>query len=198
MSLRTSIETLALEFTAGVLAAIRECSLEELVGDGAKAPREAKPARAASPRSSGRLARRSEEEISAMADRIVAYVNANGTCGAEQIRGDLKIDKKEWMKPLQIALDSKGLKKTGQKRATEYTVGGAKSAPKARKTKPKAVKTKTKTKTKAKAKAKGRSKVKAKKAIKKTAPKKTAPKKSVAKKAAPDTNGAAEHVVAAE
>lgn len=133
MTLRASIETLASEFADNILAAIRESSLEELLGvaghtRGSSTEREA-PAKRGRPAGKtgrkGRLPRRTAEDIEEMADKIVAYVKSNGSVRAEQIRADLEIDKKEWMKPLQLALDSKGLKKTGNKRATEYTVGAA-------------------------------------------------------------------------
>jgi hypothetical protein len=133
MTLRTSIETLASEFADNILAAIRESSLEELLGvaghtRGSSTEHEA-PAKRGRPAGKtgrkGRLPRRTAEDIEEMADKIVAYVKSNGSVRAEQIRADLEIDKKEWMKPLQLALDSKGLKKTGNKRATEYTVGAA-------------------------------------------------------------------------
>jgi hypothetical protein len=39
---------------------------------------------------------------------------------AEQIRAELKIDKREWMRPLEAALASKKLTKKGAKRATTY------------------------------------------------------------------------------
>jgi Meckel syndrome type 1 protein len=208
--LREKIATLSADFAAGVMAAIRECSLEDLIGDrfGGKSaalvanedkPRSGRPAGSKS--KPGRLARRSIEDIEVMADKIVAHVKASGGgMRAEQIRSDLGIDKKEWMRPLQLALDSKGLKKTGNKRATEYTVGGAgkaapakpakKAAPKAKaKAKPakaKAAPKKAAPKAKAKSKPKAASKPKAKAASKKNG----AAKKSATKKAAPKANGA--------
>jgi hypothetical protein len=39
---------------------------------------------------------------------------------AEQIRAELGIDKREWMRPLEAALGSKKLTKKGEKRATTY------------------------------------------------------------------------------
>jgi hypothetical protein len=46
----------------------------------------------------------------------------NGPKGlrAEQIRAELGIAKREWMRPLGLALDSKKLTKKGSKRATTY------------------------------------------------------------------------------
>jgi hypothetical protein len=38
----------------------------------------------------------------------------------EQLRKELGIAKNQWMKPLEMALASKKLRKTGEKRATTY------------------------------------------------------------------------------
>lgn len=196
MSLRAKIEVLASEFVSGVLAAMRECSLEELAGGSASvAVRHAKEpdvARAPRAKSSGRLARRSPEDIEKMADDIVALVKKHDDgMRAEEIRKELGIDKREWMRPLQAALDSKRLRKSGEKRATVYTAAGAGTSAPAKKAKPAKKKPAKKVAPKAKAKAK------------KAAPKAKAKKKASAKKAAPKAakaNGvvAAEHAPPAE
>lgn len=168
MTLRSKIESLASDFTNGILAAIRECSLEELM-DGQKlsrAPatdRADKPARA---KSSGRLARRSAEDIEKAANDIVALVKMHKDgMRAEEIRKELGIDKREWMRPLQAALDSKRLKKQGEKRATVYMVAGSTGATSSKpaKKKPAAKKAAPKAKAKAKTKKAPKAKVKAKK-----------------------------------
>jgi hypothetical protein len=194
--LREKIASLSADFASGVMAAIRECSLEELIGDrfgGARAaaPVTDKPRRGRPPgpaKKSGRLARRSAEDIDVMADKIVAYVKQAGVpMRAEAVRAALAIDKKEWMKPLQLALDTKGLKKQGNKRATEYTVGAVKGGAATTKAS-KPAKAKPAKKAKAKpAKAKAASK-KAAPAKKKAAPKKAKPAKAKAKS---KSNGAA-------
>jgi hypothetical protein len=186
MGLRNKIESLTADFITGVLAAIRECSLEELVGDGPSSPREPavdKPRRGRPPgTSSGRLARRSAEDIEGMADKIISCVKAAGKDGlrAEQIRAEVSIPKNEWLRPLQLALDSKGLTKTGNKRATVYTVEAtvpAKAAAKKKVTK-KAVK-------KATPKKASKPKTVSKKTPPKKSPKKKASKPKAAKKTAP-------------
>jgi hypothetical protein len=188
--LREKIAAASAEFAASVMLAIRECSLEDLIGDryGKStsltaatatngAPRRGRPPGPAKAKS-GRLARRSEEDIVEMAGKIVAYVKQAGVpMRAEAVRAALAIDKREWMKPLQYALDKLGLKKQGNKRATEYTVGAVKSAAKpAKKAAPKAKSKPAKAKAKAKA-----------------APKKAKPAKAKAKpaKAKAKSNGAA-------
>jgi hypothetical protein len=56
-----------------------------------------------------------------MADSIVALVKKHPKgLRAEQIRAELSIDKREWMRPLETALESKKLAKKGEKRATTY------------------------------------------------------------------------------
>ena len=180
--LQEKIAAASAEFAASVMLAIRECSLEDLIGDryNGSVPRAAtssvtdKPRRGRPPGPAkakpGRLARRSEEDIEEMSNKIVAYVKAAGVpLRAETVRAALAIDKREWMKPLQLALDTKGLKKQGNKRATEYTVG---AATKSAKTKP----------AKAKASKKTKAKAASKKAAKKATPKKATKAKAADKK----------------
>jgi hypothetical protein len=56
-----------------------------------------------------------------MADSIVTLVKKHKDgLRAEQIRAELDIAKKEWARPLGLALASKKLAKKGEKRATTY------------------------------------------------------------------------------
>jgi hypothetical protein len=125
--LRSSIQSLAETFAAGVIRAIRASSLEDILAESPAAKRgpgrpvsnggPAQPARS----SSGRLPRRTEKDIAAVADTIVALVKQHKEgLRAEQIRAKLSIAKKEWARPLGLALDSKKLAKKGEKRATTY------------------------------------------------------------------------------
>ena len=135
-TLRASIESLASQFATGVLSAIRGASLEEILAEGGPAMRgPGRPPR--SPRSPGAVAspeavraprsgkkgriRRSTKDIARVAESIISLVgkHAKGIRG-EQIRKELGIAKNHWMKPLGMALSSKKLRKTGQKRATLY------------------------------------------------------------------------------
>jgi hypothetical protein len=126
-NLNSSIQSLAESFAASVIQAIRTASLEDILAETSGAKPE--PGRRVSnggparlPRSSSkRLARRSAKDIAAMADSIVALVKKNPKgLRAEQIRAELGIDKREWMRPLEAALGSKKLTKKGEKRATTY------------------------------------------------------------------------------
>ena len=133
-TLKASIQSLAHEFASGVLAAIRGASLEEIL-DGAAPPRRGpgRPrgsirarhaARVSAPRPrarGGKRHRRTAKDIAGVAERIVGLVSKHpkGIRG-EHIRRDLGIAKNQWMKPLELALGSKKLRKTGEKRATTY------------------------------------------------------------------------------
>src|SRR5271166_541606 len=111
-SLRSNIQAAAAVFTSSVLDAIRGASLEELLaesGGGGGARRgPGRPARAlvealgSAPRSSarsgrsGRLKRRSAEDIAAALDRVVALVKKHKAgLRAEQIREQLRMQSKE-------------------------------------------------------------------------------------------------------
>jgi hypothetical protein len=119
--LRGSIQALAQTFAAGVLEAIRGASLEDIIGESTGAKRgPGRPPRTttASAAVTGRV-RCSAKDIAALSESIVAFVrkNPNGL-RAEQIRGELKIAKNEWLRPLAAALASKKLKKKGEKRCS--------------------------------------------------------------------------------
>jgi hypothetical protein len=126
-NLNSSIQSLAENFAASVLQALQSASLEDILAVSSAAKRG--PGRPASIRGPGRptfspskrLARRSAEDIAAVADRIVALVKKHASgLRAEQIRAELGIAKKEWMRPLEVALASKKLTRKGEKRATTY------------------------------------------------------------------------------
>jgi hypothetical protein len=128
--LRSSIQSLAQSFAAGVLKAIRASSLEDILAETSGARRG--PGRPPGKRgpgrppgsSSKRLARRSAKDIASVTESIVALVKRHPKgLRAEQIRAELGIAKKEWMRPLGLALDSKKLTKKGQKRSTTYFAG---------------------------------------------------------------------------
>jgi hypothetical protein len=133
-SLRAAIESLANQFAVGVLAAVRGASLEDILDAGGPTRRgpgrppksasltaaTAAPAPARRARGGKRL-RRSANDITSTAEQIVAHVGKHpkGIRG-EQVRKDLGIAKNHWMKPLGMALGSKKIRKTGEKRATLY------------------------------------------------------------------------------
>jgi hypothetical protein len=142
MSLKNRIEALAEEFSAGILAAIRSASLEEILSEGPRshaAPRASAPrasivaASSASPaepkrgpgrpkgKKTGRLARRSPEQIAQVVESIVvALKKQKAGMRSEQLQKLLSLDKKEISGPLNEALEGKKITKKGQRRATTY------------------------------------------------------------------------------
>lgn len=136
-SLRSNIQAAAAVFTSSVLDAIRGASLEELLAEssargGRRGP--GRPPRAAAaaaaggaPRParttrSGRLKRRSAEDIAEALESVVALVKKHKAgLRAEQIREELRMQSKEMPRVLKEGLAKKKLKAKGQKRATTYT-----------------------------------------------------------------------------
>lgn len=130
-SLKSSLNDLASAFASSVLAAIRGASLEELVGESSSARRgpgrpkgtsNATPKPAGSATRSGRLARRSPEDIATAVESVVALVKSKKDgLRAEEIRKALKMQSKEMPRVLKEGLAKRKLKSKGQKRATTYT-----------------------------------------------------------------------------
>ena len=150
-SLRTTIESLASEFAASVLDALRSASLDELAdvaGRGAPTRRgpgrpraDAAESTGAAPKRrgrGGRLGRRSAGDITRMIESIVDVLQKSASgLRAEQIRETLGVEAKELPRPLADAISSGRITKSGQKRATTYFAGGAGgAAPKRRGRKP--------------------------------------------------------------
>src|ERR1700689_4358468 len=131
-TLRNALRDLADSFASAVLQAIRGASLEELLGEAGGGARRgpgrppkstAGPTALATPRAreSGRLARRSPEQIAKALDQVVALVKTKKDgLRAEQIRAALKMQSKEMPRVLQEGLAKKKLKAKGRKRATTY------------------------------------------------------------------------------
>jgi hypothetical protein len=129
--LKSSLEALASSFASSVLDAIKGASLEELLAESGGVPRRGpgrppassavgipRPVRATR---SGRLKRRSPEDIAKSLDQIVALVKTKKTgLRAEQIRTALRMQSKEMPRVLKEGLAKKKLKAKGQKRATTY------------------------------------------------------------------------------
>jgi hypothetical protein len=131
MRLRSHLNALAASFANSVLDAIRAASLEELLAESSGGARRGpgRPSRktaSAAPRArkSGRLARRSPEDIAKALDRVVALVKTKKAgLRAEQIRATLRMQSKEMPRVLKEGLSKKKLKSKGQKRATTYFAG---------------------------------------------------------------------------
>jgi hypothetical protein len=131
-SLRSALDTLAQAFTNGVLAAVRGASIEDLLAEsGGAAGRGAGRAQrggttSGNPKAnttrSGRLARRSAEEIAKAVDQVVALVKKSKTgLRSEEIKKALGLDRREVPRILKTGRETKKLKAKGQKRATLYS-----------------------------------------------------------------------------
>ena len=132
-SLHSMINGLAAEFAQSILAAILSTPLDQLVGqDGSpselaaqpatrgKVPKAAKPAK----RGGGRLVRRSQEDIDAIGVKVLDILGKDGL-RAEDIKTQLKLERKEIPRILKSLIGSRQVKKSGNKRMTVYALAGA-------------------------------------------------------------------------
>jgi hypothetical protein len=123
MSLKTDIEVLANQFADGVLAALRNASLEDLLEGRISPAAKGAPARTAATASSPKKtrARRSASDIARIEEVIVAKLREHRAgLRSEQLQKVLKVSKAEIVGPIAAALASKKIVKTGEKRATTY------------------------------------------------------------------------------
>jgi hypothetical protein len=126
--IKTDLHALAGDFVEAMLVRLRQATLTELLGDDAPRPRE--PAvgasrihLAAKAKKSGRLARRSQDQILASAGKVAELLRkSGGGLRAEQIQKSLDLDKRETPRVLREGVKAGILSKKGQKRATVYTV----------------------------------------------------------------------------
>ncbi len=125
-ALHSRLAVLADSFANAVLDAIRGAPLEELLGgtsaERTSAVRRSTPApRSVRASSSGRLKRRSDEDIAKALEEIQGLLRRHKDgLRAEQIRKSLQMQSKEMPRVLADGLAKRKLKKRGQKRATTY------------------------------------------------------------------------------
>jgi hypothetical protein len=128
-SLRSRLGDLASTFSASVVAAIRESSIEELFAQSVTRSPSSQRAAPTGPRSGGRLARRSEGDIAALIDQIVELLRQHPKgLRAEEIRAALGLESKEMPRPIKEGLEAGRFTRSGHKRATTYLAKGAKRA----------------------------------------------------------------------
>jgi hypothetical protein len=121
-SLRSALDALAHNFATGVLQAIRSASIEDLQTEAGGAPRRARGNPGPRTTKTGRLKRRSEEQIAKAVEQVRALVKKSKTgMRSEQIKKALNLDVREVPRILRTGLKTKKLKAKGQKRATTYT-----------------------------------------------------------------------------
>jgi hypothetical protein len=128
--LHSRISQLTSSFVDSVLEAVKGSSLSEIVdgrsaarGEGRSASAATPAARPARATTTGRLPRRSAEDIAKTLEIVVSLLGSrkNGL-RAEQIRTELSMQAKELPRILKEGLSRKKLRAVGQKRATTYFV----------------------------------------------------------------------------
>jgi hypothetical protein len=120
-NLRSKLADLAASFADSVVDAIRSASLHELLQETSHPRAHRVDAKAFGAARSGRLPRRSADEIVAVLDEIVGLVSKHKDgLRAEQIRSELGLQAKELPRVLKEGLMTKRLRSKGQKRATTY------------------------------------------------------------------------------
>jgi hypothetical protein len=126
-SLRTHLNELASSFANGVLAAIRTASIEDLLAESGSARRiPGIRGGGRSARGTGRLPRRSAEDIGRVLERIAGLLRSSPKgLRAEEIRQRLNLLSKELPRPLKEGLATGRLGKSGNKRATTYFLKGS-------------------------------------------------------------------------
>jgi|GEM_PF-773790 len=146
------IQAFTAELSDLVKAAAMDAVQEALGGQASSAARRPTPKKAASRKAtkragSGKRIRRSAEDLEALSGQLVAYVKANPGARLEEISAGMGIASKDLKRPVTLLLEAKKLRKTGQKRGTQYFAGkggGAKKkAAKKRASKKKAAKSRT-------------------------------------------------------
>jgi hypothetical protein len=129
-NLRAQLDALAARFAQQIVAAIQSASLNELMPPGGGSVGNGRSVRGASKptgpsrqglKPSGRLTRRSANEIEATVAKIVLLVKTHKEgMRAEEIRAALGMLPKEMPRILKEGLRTKKLTSKGQKRATTY------------------------------------------------------------------------------
>jgi hypothetical protein len=143
MDLKDTLTTLATSLVEQFMEAVRSASIADISGDSVTAPAPARvhrgrgrghdPASAmktarpvSKPTKSGRLARRTPEQIEAVVADIAALLKRKGGLRSEHIRAELDLDKRELPLVIKHGLETKAfVVLSGQRRATTYGIRGA-------------------------------------------------------------------------
>jgi len=129
--IRSKIDAFVEQLTAHVKKAALD-SVREALGNGV-APARRRPGRppSSAPKTAARAdGKRTPEQVQADAERIASYVRQHPGQRLEQIAAGLGAASNDLKLPVIKLLASKTLRKTGEKRGTQYFAGGG-AAPKA-------------------------------------------------------------------
>jgi hypothetical protein len=129
--IETSIHAFVQELSTLVKAATVESVSQALGGEGAPAkarrgrPPGSKNASARAmvpvrPPRRGKRAKRSSEQVDAMAARVLEHVKKNSGTSVERMSKVFKVKSKELMLPIRKLISEKKLKTSGQRRGTKY------------------------------------------------------------------------------
>ena len=123
--LQSTLEHLASDFAVRVLGVLRTAPLDEIMSLDGRAVAAARGARGAA-KVTGRRYRRSADELASMVEEVAGVLANHGSLRAEQIRTALGVEQKALPRVLKEGLDRGRFTKTGERRATVYTLKGAK------------------------------------------------------------------------
>jgi hypothetical protein len=125
LALSETLAALAETFATEVLALARSASVDDILSEPQRGP--GRPPRATTKVDiASKLAisgkRMGATTIDSVASLISSYVKSHQGAKAAEIRKALGIPPNQWLRPVAVALASKGLSKKGEKRATAYFV----------------------------------------------------------------------------
>lgn len=123
-SIQESMTAISGDIAEVVMEAIRELSLDDLMGSVVGGRSKATAKSSSKKSSGGKRIRRSAEALQEVAEQIASFVRKHKDgVSAEQIREELGIERKDIPLPIAEALGQKLISKRGQKRATMYFAG---------------------------------------------------------------------------
>ena len=137
-SIEEQIQGRVAAFTSDLTELIRAAAIEAVADAlGGSVPRKpGRPAKAKTTASTptkprkgakkGKRVRRTMADLNQLMDDILAYVEANQGQRLEAMSAGMGIDSKEMKRPIVLLLESKRIRKEGQRRGTTYYVGSRK------------------------------------------------------------------------
>ncbi len=114
------VRAAALEAVAGALGGQTVSSARRGRPPGSKNKSAPAAGVAAAPKAGKKRAKRTTEQVDAMAERILEHVKKNPGSSVEGMSKFFKVKSKELTLPINKLMDAKKMKTTGQKRGTKY------------------------------------------------------------------------------